>query len=232
MVELPEASAQRNIVSKAVKRGQTCTDEALGVTPKDDHHNDLKSPISGPLFIYLSHGLAYTTGSALGCVPPSVETCLEGYQIPNSAGLTAGSRAWSKHSHRSFSTPQTELSSDSIVDTNTDSITENDNALLRKSKKHKAKPDQGWWGRPSGPVKTINESSLALFWRIINNATWRNLHWLPHEILVYEVRIREGYGMRWAQDRSNNTLGKPWIFRGFLEPQMEGGHENGWRHAI
>jgi hypothetical protein len=36
----------------------------------------------------------------------------------------------------------------------------------------------------------------------MDGATWRNLHWLPHAVLVYEVRVPEGYGMRWSQDRS------------------------------
>jgi hypothetical protein len=49
-------------------------------------------------------------------------------------------------------------------------------------------------------MSMINSNSLKLFWRIMNNATWRNLHWLPHQILVYEVRVEEGYGMRWSRD--------------------------------
>jgi hypothetical protein len=88
----------------------------------------------------------------------------------------------------------------------------------------------------------------------VDGATWRNLHWLPHRVLVYEARVREGYGMRWAQDRSrvpdaavgpdadaadhadaagdtgDETAAPPWIFRGFVEPMMENGHEVGWRH--
>ena len=33
-----------------------------------------------------------------------------------------------------------------------------------------------------------------------------------------------GYGARWTADGS--------MFRGFLEPQMEGGHDAGWRHWV
>lgn len=109
------------------------------------------------------------------------------------------------------------------------------------------------------------------------------------QVLAYEIRVPEGYGMRWAQDRANfkqrtqpyaegalealiqniidtlrseaksehgecqatifsepeallpspeaSSIGPvtptvivPWIFRGFVEPMMEGGHEVGWRH--
>ncbi|KAK0458162.1 uncharacterized protein EV420DRAFT_382512 [Desarmillaria tabescens] len=159
---------------------------------------------SSPLTIHLSLGLAYTIGSAIGSIPPSVEVCLEAFCVPNKVGLTAGARAWSKHFHRSQSAE--ELAS------------------------------KGWWGQPSGPVAIINERALILFWKIVNEASWRNLHWLPHQVLVYEVRIEEGYGMRWSQDQSSRADGtkdleaRPWTFRGFVEPMMENGHEVGWRH--
>jgi hypothetical protein len=42
----------------------------------------------------------------------------------------------------------------------------------------------------------------------MDGATWRNLHWLPHAVLVYEVRVPEGYGMRWSQDRSALVTGE------------------------
>ncbi|KAK0200024.1 hypothetical protein DFS33DRAFT_1388325 [Desarmillaria ectypa] len=159
---------------------------------------------SAPLAIHLSLGLAYTIGSAVGSMPPSIDVCLEAFSIPNKAGLTAGARAWSKHFHRSQSAE--ELTS------------------------------KGWWGQPSGPVAIINERALVLFWKIVNEASWRNLHWLPHQVLVYEVRIEEGYGMRWSQDQSSLTDGtkdleaRPWTFRGFVEPMIENGHEVRWRH--
>jgi len=171
--------------------------------------------ISPLLFTHLAHGLAYTVGSALGSTPPSTQSCLSAFLAPNSAKLTAGARAWSKHSHRSQPVDETE--------------------------KDKRKRSTGWWGTPSGPVAIINERALALFWKVMDSATWRNLHWLPHQILVYEVRVAEGYGMRWSQDQSDQCeegreLGglsketRPWIFRGFVEPMMENGHEVGWKH--
>jgi len=166
-----------------------------------------------PLFIHLAHGLAYTTGSALGSRPPPLDTCLAAYVVPNKGGLTAGSRAWSKHSHRSLPLPSDKAEAD------------------------KLKRSAGWWGIPSGPVSLINERALQLFWKVMNDATWRNLHWLPHEVLVYEVRVAEGYGMRWSQDQAGrpDEGGKEnrlWIFRGFVEPSMENGHELKWRHPI
>ena len=173
-----------------------------------------------PLTTHLANGLAYTIGSALGCPPPPSSDCLAAFLVPNSAGLTAGARAWSKHAHRSSSgaTSATEA-------------------------------DQGWWGAPRGSVATINERARALYEKVVPVATWRNLHWLPHQVLVYEVRVEEGYGMRWSQDlhglvdgtakvpvvdpaRVDELKERPWVFRGFLEPMMENGHEVGWRHSV
>lgn len=159
------------------------------------------------LLSHLTHGLAYTVGSALGSTPPSIEACLEAYLVPNSAGLTAGSRAWSKHSHRSQP------------------------PLGDEEEKDKRKRSEGWWGVTKGPVAVINEKSLAIFHKVMDAATWRNLHWLPHQVLVYEVRVAEGYGMRWSQNQVEGEH-HPWIFRGFLEPTMENGHELKWRHPV
>lgn len=172
---------------------------------------------SDPLATHLLHGLAYTVGSALGNLPPNKEQCLAAFLAPNKVGLTAGARAWSKHGHRSGG--HGESGSDGRL---------------------------SWWGQPSGPVAKINDSALALFWRVIDHATWRNLHWMPHEVLVYEVRVQAGYGMRWSQDLSGllddtetrrpregcigDVQGRGWLFRGFVEPMMENGHELGWRH--
>jgi hypothetical protein len=94
------------------------------------------------------------------------------------------------------------------------------------TKEFRASTDAGgWWGRAKGPVDVINANALELFWKVMNGATWRNLHWLPHEVLVYEVRVQEGYGMRWFR-----VADGPWEMRGFVEPMMENGHEYGWRH--
>ncbi|KAJ7173439.1 hypothetical protein C8R46DRAFT_1161336 [Mycena filopes] len=160
-------------------------------------------------FRILFQRLAYTVGSALGSRPPSTDSCLAAFVLPNGVGLSAGARAWSKHAHRSQ--PQDAAESTGSA---------------------------GWWGRPFGPKDVLNERALLLFWKVMNAATWRNLHWLPHQVLVYEVRVAEGYGMRWSQDRSgipadgdNSELVPPqWTFRGFVEPMMEGGHDVGWRH--
>lgn len=173
-----------------------------------------------PLFKYLSSGLALTTGSALDSLPPTMAQCLEAYQLCNVTGLSAGARAWTKHAHRSQELHPAEVSK-------------------------KSKGEAGWWGRAEGTRAVLNEKSLELFWKIANTTSWRNLHWLPHKVLVYEMREPEGYGMRWSQDHSvkegedgeegkeNYTaMDRPWTFRGFVEPMIQNGHEIGWRHPV
>lgn len=237
MSELPSATAERTRVHKILCKNTF-------IKPNDDNvaENDLRFE-SSTLFKHLAYGLAYTIGSALGTTPPEVRDCLAAYQIPNSAGLTAGSRAWSKHCHRSRpQPPESDSSPNSPVE---DQVGSDKGTHKLKGKSKAGKSEEGWWGTASGPIPVINEKSLELFWKIMNGATWRNLHWLPHQVLVYEVRVPEGYGMRWAQDlsQSDDCTGeqpdnpqdlskRPWIFRGFLEPQMENGHEVGWKHTI
>jgi hypothetical protein len=174
---------------------------------------DHSDPIAVHVFV---HGLAYTVGSAVGRTPPSEEEALAAFVVPNTAGLTAGARAWSKHFHRSA-----RAAAGDDDDDDDDGI---NNAL----------PVQSWWGTPSGPIADINTRALELYHRISDGASWRNLHWLPHSVLVYEMRVPEGYGMRWAQDWADElqeqAVQRPWIFRGFVEPMVENGHEVGWKH--
>lgn len=181
--------------------------------------------VDSPLSIHIRNGLAYTTGSALGSTPPSTEVCLVAFLTPNKVGLTAGARAWSKHAHRSQRKDVMPVSPDQDPELIQDKAMEKERIADRSA---------GWWGTPSGPIATINEKALELFWKVVRSASWRNLHWLPNQVLVYEVRVPEGYGMRWSQDQSLGAEGtdepEVWVFRGFLEPQMENGHEVGWRH--
>ncbi|XP_063446169.1 uncharacterized protein LOC134725866 [Mytilus trossulus] len=79
-----------------------------------------------------------------------------------------------------------------------------------------------WWGVCTGTEEAKNEHALKIMNKILDNATWLNTHWLPQDIIILEARHTEGYGARWTADGSS--------FRGFLEPQMEGGHDAGWKH--
>lgn len=79
-----------------------------------------------------------------------------------------------------------------------------------------------WWGSSTGSESNKNEHANQVLDQILFDATWINIHLLPHDIKVLEVRNKLGYGARWSYDGMS--------FRGFLEPQMSGGHSVGWRH--
>ncbi|XP_013408421.1 uncharacterized protein LOC106172320 [Lingula anatina] len=79
-----------------------------------------------------------------------------------------------------------------------------------------------WWGTAKGPVAKQNDHAFKVVTRILDEATWINIHSLPNEVLILEIRQQDGYGARWSHDGLN--------FRGFVEPMMENGHEVGWRH--
>lgn len=90
--------------------------------------------------------------------------------------------------------------------------------------KHCKRSKDGWWGNGLvGSDREKNEKAETALRKVLAGACWLNIHFLPHDIAVYEIRHEEGYGARWE-------CKPPYNFRGFLEPQMENGHEQGWIH--
>lgn len=73
-----------------------------------------------------------------------------------------------------------------------------------------------------GPEMHQNDVARSTLLRILEHCTWMNIHLLPHEVLVLEIRVESGFGCRW-----DLTSG---FFRGFVEPYMENGYEVGWIH--
>jgi len=93
----------------------------------------------------------------------------------------------------------------------------------RALSKHCLRSSDGWWGgNLKGPDSLKNKMAQEICLQILVNTVWMNIHLLPHEIKIFEVRTSDGYGARWSFDGLE--------FRGFLEPQMEDGHEKGWCH--
>lgn len=90
------------------------------------------------------------------------------------------------------------------------------------SKHYHRDSSTSWWGGCTGTEKQKNDYALSIMNKILDGATWINIHWLPHDVYILEVRQEEGYGARWTADGSS--------FRGFLEPQMVDGHSVGWKH--
>ena len=98
--------------------------------------------------------------------------------------------------------------------------------------KHCKRSKKGWWGTCEGSELKKNEDSRKLAVRMIRNVVWINVHGLPHEVSVLEMRVKEGYGLRWAVRYSPEPQWTCIVdhFRGFLEPPMSDGHEKGWHH--
>lgn len=86
----------------------------------------------------------------------------------------------------------------------------------------------GWWGESTGTNAHKNTLAENCFHRIWEDHTWRNLFWLPHAVLAFEIRVQEGYGMRFQKNSSQTDA--RWTFRGFIEPPSPSGHDSRWRH--
>ncbi|XP_064643809.1 uncharacterized protein LOC135497809 [Lineus longissimus] len=79
-----------------------------------------------------------------------------------------------------------------------------------------------WWGKSTGTEEAKNAHAVKVIDRILNEATWINIHQLQHQVEILEIRQIDGYGARWSADGAT--------FRGFLEPQMTEGWTCGYRH--
>ena len=87
--------------------------------------------------------------------------------------------------------------------------------------KHAHRDSQQFWGEMKGTEAKKNEMASVKMDEILANCVWINIHTIVHNETLIEARIEAGQGLRWAGDGS---------FRGFLGPQMEDGHEKGWKH--
>ena len=92
----------------------------------------------------------------------------------------------------------------------------------RALSKHCHRSSDCWWGESTGTIARKNQHALEVLTKVLVCVVWVNVHTLPHDVWVCEVRCAEGYGLRWGHDGMT--------FRGFLEPQMVDGHEKGWKH--
>lgn len=99
----------------------------------------------------------------------------------------------------------------------------------RALSKHCQRALNGWWGDGNrGTIVANNNKALAALKRVLMELVWQNMHGLPHDKIIYEVRCSAGYGARWNAQIEGEQ--HHWEFCEFLEPQISEGHEKGWAH--
>jgi hypothetical protein len=92
--------------------------------------------------------------------------------------------------------------------------------------KHFARSSERFWGASiDGPAGDKNVNACRILCNLIDDLQWMNVHALPHDTYVFEIRNSLSYGARWHLDALCKAT-----FRGFLEPVTPDGHENGWLH--
>ena len=87
--------------------------------------------------------------------------------------------------------------------------------------KHAHRSSDGFWGSQKGTEMQKNQFAVEKAVEMLRGAIWINVHKMLQSEVIVECRLIQGYGIRWTLDGT---------FRGFLEPQMEHGHEQKWRH--
>lgn len=173
------------------------------------------------LQMHILQGLAVTAGSALGELAPDRQECWRLFRTPTikrdsqTVQMHVGGKAFTKHSHRASDGWSVTRSSPPV-------LTAQGSDIAVRILGHR-------WGQSLGPPAQKNALAESAFNRIWDSCTWRNLFWLPHRILAYEVRVEEGYGLRFQKD-TKASQGGEWCFRGLVEPVDAGGHDAKWRH--
>lgn len=71
-------------------------------------------------------------------------------------------------------------------------------------------PGHSYWKKPTGTETSISAIAEYHFKDILSGAVWKNIHKLSNNIIVYEIRNNDGYGMRWY-------LLPTFEFRGYIE---------------
>lgn len=181
-------------------------------------------------------GLKRTAGSMDSRLPPSRRTLLEALNIPHApAPAPAPAPSLMVKVQHTFS-PSSEKCSVADEESKTPvhparrtkrqrttivcNLTVGGRALC----KHAVRSTSSWWGGCGGTELDKNERAHKAVLRVLAGATWVNIHVFGGGGVdgVFEVRQESGYGARWSADGA--------VFRGFLEPHMDDGHEKGWRH--
>ncbi|KAK9288552.1 hypothetical protein L1049_017011 [Liquidambar formosana] len=88
--------------------------------------------------------------------------------------------------------------------------------------KHANRSCNNSWGSFDGSDSNKNRLAMDVINHLISHSCWLNVHIVPPNGAVFEIRVEGGYGARWSKDGTK--------FVGFLEPYMEDGHSKGWKH--
>jgi len=98
--------------------------------------------------------------------------------------------------------------------------------------KHAHRGEEQFFGVVKGSPEKQSSETQAIVSSIVHNAAWINIHTFGgmNNQPVLEVRLENGYGARWTADWTDQFRPVNIEMRGFLEPQMEDGHEKGWKH--
>lgn len=178
----------------------------------------------GPAGVRDVLGLKRTAGSIEGRLPPSRRTLLASLNKPHVVlATTKQPQTEQGRNHVGCKQPREGPTKTARISTLLCNLTVGGRAIC----KHCGRGEDGWWGNCGGTEADKNDSAEQVVLLILATATWANLHAFgggggDGQDGVFEVREALGYGARWSADGS--------VFRGFLEPHMEDGHEKGWRH--
>lgn len=87
-------------------------------------------------------------------------------------------------------------------------------------KHHARKSNHPFWSQPSGSLAAKNRLAEKHLEQIMKEANWKNIFRLHGDIIILEMRVKEGYGMRWRIGQDCLECVENLKFMGYLEPQL------------
>ncbi|KAI9144637.1 hypothetical protein BKA69DRAFT_1053520 [Paraphysoderma sedebokerense] len=198
--------------------------------------------------VYLLLGLSQTIGTVFR-IPPSFRQCIYSFnQLHNSSLPYTPESSSDLHTSSSSEPLSTKKRyKPSLLTVGARALTKHANRA-------------NWWGEITGKESMKNQQANIVLSRILEDIAWVNVHSLPpgndsgwknaesidrsvesshpeddgrlkennkDRLATVEMRNSSGYGARWVFAHGHSEALN---FRGFLEPQMEDGHDKRWRH--
>eukprot|EP00978_Attheya_sp_CCMP212_P032406 scaffold126363_cov52-Attheya_sp.AAC.1 len=205
------------------------------------NHPSYDSP--RPLVSAASLGLEEEMPPALIPMPPSawmnVDDCTKWFREAGDGGVLEllGLRTTVGTGRFMLPPSVTELEEAARISHRPDSAPPHATVAARARTKHAHRGgSQSIFGTIRGGRVEQNQVTERIVSSLLRDAIWVNIHAFGGTgAPALEVRIASGYGARWSAEWIQNNPDDPFLpinvtFRGFLEPQMENGHEKKWRH--
>ncbi|THG02278.1 hypothetical protein TEA_012249 [Camellia sinensis var. sinensis] len=155
-----------------------------------------------------SYSLLYLVNVGLWCYLSIMVWTVDGLRV-------TGTELWGSPEAAGFcaycgnncgGTSTTKINSSLFFSVESSTLTDGARALA----KHVNRSSSKCWGTYGGSDSNKNKLAKDAISHLIAHCCWQNLHIVPPHGVVYEIRIADGYGARWSEDGTKDSLSHTW----------------------